>query len=183
MDMLIVNKCIDFYIWNTSFQVVSQDKFVLACGILVTYPRSISIFTYKWGRKYLPPNVYTKCSKKQNTALIIDYPLLLYSGQVSSDSLFSMPRSFPDSKFWVPRIVIFQCQLVRGLDKFRLSEAGLGVKMIESGFFFQLSTITQVSSSIYEKIADHLRIPLRTDIGTCRAAIPARNAKYDNRLF
>ena len=37
----------DFYIWNTSFQVVSQDKFVLACGILETYPRSISIFTYK----------------------------------------------------------------------------------------------------------------------------------------
>ena len=37
----------DFYIWNISFQVVSQDKFVLACGILETYPRSISIFTCK----------------------------------------------------------------------------------------------------------------------------------------
>ena len=55
-----------------------------------------------------------------------------------------MQSFLPDSRFWVPRIVIFQCQLVRGLAKFRLSEAGLGVKMDESGFFFQLSTITLV---------------------------------------
>ena len=62
-----------------------------------------------------------------------------------------MPSSLPDSRFWVPRIAIFQCQLVRGLAKFRLSKADLGVKTDELGFFLSESLLNVPIFPTFEK--------------------------------
>ena len=83
----------DFYIWNTPFQVVSQDKFVLACGILETYPRSISIFTYKLLDLY-------KVSKKfLNRSL----------ARKKAHSLFNF--QFRIFKLWIFKFRIPNCQI------------------------------------------------------------------------